>query len=409
MPVEGLKQLLQEQRMWRVSRFEDWLSLPWRMFSESPNGYNFLGPLVLAAPVWIAAAWGLRAIRRDREPAGDSKPLGWLLMGTVLFFLVGLSVTHLPRFLAQGYAPLYILAACAMAGAMSLRRVAAVSIAVVALGVLPILCATSLLHYSPQGVWTGRENEAAYLQRAGVTPYHFMTGLLDKETGPRERLLLVGDSRALGYPGQTVAQSVFDEPYLVRAIRFARDPEEVWRGLRRLGVDTVAINVEEALRTGNYKQYELDSEGWTKLDGTIRKGLAPLKWADKGVLFGVRETFGSGIFPSGAPNPFLYLAPQASLYARAVDGRDPLGRDKLLLELSALQPFTAQWLEERAVWHLQDSNIEAAMEDWKQASLRGPLQRGSYREWIQRLRTMGKHREAARVEREAEKWYPGGP
>jgi len=99
------------------------------------------------------------------------------------------------------------------------RRLALVTVTVCALGALPILLLTTFAQYTPQGVWTGREGMAPYLQRAGVTPYTNLMDLVQQAVLPGERVLIAGDARGMGYARQVVASSVFDLPLLAEVVK----------------------------------------------------------------------------------------------------------------------------------------------------------------------------------------------
>jgi len=177
--------------------------------------------------------------------------------------------------------------------------------------------------------------------------------------------------------------------------------------LRRKGIDAVLVNVEEGIRTGGYGQWNLSPEEWTRFHDFVRHGLRSLRWETKGVLFHLQEEYGAHEMGVGVPDPFLYLAPQAGFYAKAAEAHEALERDRLLDELSALQTFTTQWYEEKAVWHIQEGKTREAEEDWKIGSQRGPLQKGSYMEWRRILETERRLKELDHVTREAQKYYPG--
>ncbi len=397
---QGFHQLLQEQRLWSVQKPLDWLTLPWRLVMDSPNGYNFTGPLFLVAPLVLL----LPGARKDGE-----RFLGW---GSILFFILCFQVTHLLRFAAIGFAPLYLAAACRIGGeAPWFRRWMGALMGFMALVALLFLGVMSLVHYSPVGFWTGREDRSAYLDRAGVTPYFPLVRLVEKRLQPGDGLLLVGDARSLGYPGRTVANTVFDPQDLAVDAREEKDPAGILGRLRRRGVDLVAVNLQEGLRvSGGYHHYDLDDAAWKRLWEAFRWG-SVLEGSD-GQAFLYRLKPGmvppeSRAGPGTDASPFLYLASEVKPLVDAVRSGDAAAAEQSLGRLSGLQSFTPLWLEQEASMSQQAGHTADALRQWREAAGRGPLSLDGYRQWVAALQGSGHSAEVRTVERQARQWYPG--
>jgi hypothetical protein len=329
---EGLRQLLAEQRNWSVQSPIDWLTLPWRLVVASPNGYNFVGPLTLVCLLWLVCT---------RRRTDGEKFLAW---GCLLAFAAGLSITHLLRFEAALFPPLFTVAAASVASRPFVRRSFMSASGLACLGFLPLIVGMAFVHYSPQGVWCGREDVEAYLHRAGVTPYASLVDMARSHCGPSERILLVGDARSLRYGRDVSAGTVFDEPLLVSAAKTELDAEGIFRRLKRAGVDAILINIEEGIRVGaTYRWYGLNEGEWTKLNGFFEKYTDLVAAGDLSQLFRLRKTAAEK--PKGrlSSDGILFLDPAACEYVKAMRSSDAEKAEMALADLCARQTFTPQW------------------------------------------------------------------
>jgi len=380
----GFRQMLLEQREWQVQRPWDWFTLPWRLVMASPTGYNFVGPLALAS--------GL-ALLLSRRKGSTERVLAW---GVGLGFVGGWSITHLLRFEAVLFPPMYVAAAVTMASRPFARRQFPLASAVVSLACAPVLLAILLTHYSPQGMWLGRETREAYLRRAGVDPYGESTALVAKSFRPGERVLVAGDARTLGYGRDLMASSVFDEPPLVAAAREGKDAAGVAKRLRRLGVDGVLVHPLEGLRVAAiYPWYELRAEEWGSLASFFERDATLVGETPIGQLFRVGERApGTSPVPPYA-NTIALLDPAARWYMEALQRGVAEGRDEGLADLSERQAFNPQWLAEWATWKSQTGREAEALEDWRRASERGLLSSEQYGFWHDTARKLGREADAA--------------
>jgi len=391
---EGLRQLLAEQRNWSVQSPGDWLTLPWRLVAASPNGYNFVGPLSLVCLLWLVCT---------RRRTDGEKFLAW---GCLLAFAAGLSITHLLRFEAALFPPLFTVAAAAAASRPFVRRSFMSASGLACLGFLPLIVAMAFVHYSPQGVWRGREDVEAYLHRAGVIPYASLVDLARAHCGPSERILLVGDARSLRYGRDVSAGTVFDEPLLVSAAKQEPDAGGIFRRLRRAGVDDIMINIEEGIRVGaTYRWYGLNEGDWAKLNAFFEKDTDLIAAGDLSQLYRLRPKAREKSAEGFSSNGIIFLDPAACEYVKAVRSSDAEKAEKALADLCARQTFTPQWWAEQAAWWTREGKDAEALGAWEKASKAGILPREQYQAWADAAKRVKKFPEAAAVLKEEKKRY----
>jgi len=391
--AEQIQKLLGEQRLWRVQSPWDWFTLPWRLVTETPNGDNFVGPLTLVCALWLLGT-------RRRSPS--ERFLAW---GCSLSFAVALSITHMLRFEAPLFPPLFVVAATVVARPPFKRSFPWV-LGLSSLGSLSLLVGMALVYYSPQGVWMGREDLESYRHRAVVTPYASIVDLVRKATRPDERLLLAGDARTLGYGRELMAGTVFDEPLLVSAAKEEPDAEGIFRRMKRSGVDGILLNLQEGLRVGSTNSwYGLNEEEWRKLERFFDLYTDLAGAGELAQLYRLRKA--PLIRPKTGPdsNGILFLDPAACDYVKAVRAGDDGKRQAALTDLCARQTFTPQWWGEQAAWWDQEGRGLEALRAWEKASGLGILLKEQYRDWAllaKRLKRPADEREAVAL---GLKWY----
>lgn len=393
---EGWRQMIGEQREWAASTVWEYLALPWRLVSQEPNSYNFTGPLALVA------ALGLAFTRRESP---GTRALAW---GCAAAFAGGLCVTHLLRFESPLLPPLFTAVAVAAAVRPALRKAGPFLIVCAGIVTLPVYLGIGLYYNSPQGVWTGREDLAAYAKRSGVNPTATLAEELRRAFTPDERVLLCGEARSLGFGLQTETPSVFDEPPLVSAARDEKDADGIRRRLTRLGVDGLAVNITEGLRLAPvYGWYRLDAASWRRLDSFVSRWCDLVGGGDGDQLYRLRKVPAAGREGASLNDGLIFLDPDASAYIRAVRSGDAAERDRALASLRERQGFNPQWEAEQATWWAGEGRGKEALESWRRADALGRLSREQYAAWAAAARREGRGAEAAFAEREEKKFYGG--
>lgn len=264
----GYEQLLQEQHARIGGPWWSWLVLPWVLAMGNPDSYNFCGPLVLGL-------LPLLFLFRLRHPT-----LRFLAFLTPLVLVLGLTATHILRFVVPDFILLYILLGTVLAGG---DRPVWGSRTALAAGFSAILCfsylsAISNFYYSPIGIWTGLQTRPEYLSGPGkLTSYQSMVQWLTANLPSDVRLLIVGDARGLYYDKPFLSNTVFDEQVLSQAAREEKDAEGIFRRLKKMGVDALVVNGLEGIRvSSDYHHYDLTSAQWKSLDEFIQRGTEPI-------------------------------------------------------------------------------------------------------------------------------------
>lgn len=324
--------LLTEQRG-RIAHGWGLLALPWTMVMSNPNAFNFGGPMALAflplALLFMSRQTTVRALA---------------LLGPV-FLVGGAFVTHILRFLGTGLILLYILIGSVLGSGERPQwgKALAWSGVVVGLFCSIFLVAISVRYSDCAGIWTGRQDRASYLAAPNkLTSYQRMAAWIGANTPKDAGLLIVGDGRGLYYDRPLMANSVFDEPELVRLARTEKDPAGIRRRLREQGVDYLAVNAAEGIRVQpNYHLYQLSSQEWMRLDDFIQSYAQLVYMAD---MRGVYRLLPASQAPPQPPtlDLLLFLSDPASRFVMSVqrslwrDAQEALDRT---LELYPGNPF----------------------------------------------------------------------
>jgi hypothetical protein len=329
-----------------------------------------------------------------------------LAWGCLLAFPVGLSITHLLRFEAALFPPLFTVAAAAVASRPLIRRSFLSASGLACLGFLPLLFGMLTVYDSPQGVWTGREDVNVYLHRAGVTPYMDLVDWTRDKCDSTEKILLVGDARTLRYGRDVLAGTVFDEPLLVSAAREEADAEGIFRRVKRRGVDVILVNLREGIRVGaTYRWYALSQGDWNKLNGFFEKYTDLVSEGDLSQLYRLRKVAVEKPFRRPSTIGILFLDPVACDYVKAVRAGDAEASEKALMDLCERQTFTPQWWAEKAGWYAQEGKGVEALGAWKKASTMGIMTKEQYQAWAREAQSQKKNSETTMALREEKKWY----
>jgi hypothetical protein len=342
------QQLLTEQQG-RVAQGWQWLYLPWKAVMANPDGFNFAGPLALAAVPWLFFP-GLR------RPA--FKFLAWVV---ILFFIGGFWVTHILRFLGTGFILVYILLGCALTGGSKpawgkgLSWVGAFS-ALLCFGYLSGISA----HYSTcAGVWSGRQTRAEYLMSPGkITPYYDTAQWINQNLPPEAHLLIVGDARGLYYDRPFVTNSVFDEQELSKAAREEAASKGIAQRLKELGVDYLVVNGAEGIRvSAEYHHYDLTADQWKRLDDFIQQDTEAVYQQGLQGVYHVLST-PTVSRTSETLDLVLFFSNPASQFVKDVQRRQWGAAEDDLNETLGLYPFSKFWKEQKNQF---DQSMKAAV------------------------------------------------
>ncbi|HVZ80485.1 MAG TPA: hypothetical protein VHE12_06725 [bacterium] len=313
LPVAGYLRMVHENQQFLPMDhgLGSWVTLPWRLTMPGAGDGQFLGPIPLAVLpllVWLA-------LRR-----GPVRPMAWIFWLTAV---AGLGLSHMLRF-SLPVLTFGLLLTGVLFSSLKPSPWRAVWPGVVLLNA--VLCFPQLLSLSAQWsaggpFWTGAEDADQYLSRRLGPADMEMTRIVDRNLPRDSRLLLVGDSRALYYDRQVLAQSAFDEPFFATAVRKGKDEEGVLRELRRSGIDYVVVDRGlGSLYSREYHQYDaLTPVDQQSLKRFSQRGLEFLAARGSLGLFRVRDRL---IPPDPrTPDPFSFLSDPAADRPRSRSGK----------------------------------------------------------------------------------------
>lgn len=286
------QQFLPMDEGWR-----SWVTLPWRLTMPGAGDGQFLGPLLLAVlPVLVVLVWR----------KGPLRPLSIAFWVTTV---MGLSLSHMLRFSLPVFALGLLLAGAALSGSLKgpWRSLWPGMVLVNALFCFPELFALSAQWSAGGPFWTVQEDQVQYLSRRLGKSEMEMAELVNQELPRDSRILFVGDSRVLYYDRQALAQSVFDEPFFVTALREGKDEAGILAKLKETGITHVVVHQGLGhLYSEEYKEYEgLSPSDWRLLQRFSQSGLEALRIEGAVGLFRVRDHL---VPPNPKiPNPFSLL------------------------------------------------------------------------------------------------------
>ncbi len=304
------------------------------------------------------------------RPAGPSWRLPFHAWWVAL--LAGSLVTHVFRFHAPVMALGFVWAAVALF--RHPPRPWAPGLATLALFLSGLLCLPAIAHFSavdfsPMGMWSGREDRAAYLARAMESSYAPLAEAARRLTPPNARLLVVGDGRSLRYPRVAYAQSPYDRQLIVRWLREDPSEDALRRGLRRLGVDHVVVSGHEAARRGREgRLFDLSPEEARRMDRLLRQVLVPLETDKWGGLYRVSSGASEGSTTAEPQTrPFQLLSPPGCVFAEARESGDLARAEKALDDLLLYFPQEGYWHGQRARVRMSRGDRGGACSDLEEA------------------------------------------
>ena len=335
---ENYARLLAEQEGW-IAHGWQLLYLPWKAVVANPDGFNFTGPMVLAFIPWLF-------LFKQRHPS-----FRVLALASGLFFLGGFSVTHILRFLGNGFVLLNILLSVVLAGGNkpSWGKGAAWVGSLVALLCFGYLSAISARYSDCAGIWTGRQTRAEYLAAPGkITPYYSTAQWVNQNLPEDASLLVVGDARGLYYERPFLTNSVFDEQVLSKAAKEVATPEGIARRLKELGVEYLAVNGAEGIRvSADYHHYDLTEEEWKRLDDFIQQDTELVYQQNLQGVYRVlpvpRPSHSAEIF-----DMILFFSKPASQFVKDAQRREWNKAENELNSVLGLYPFSKFWKEQKS-------------------------------------------------------------
>ncbi len=390
----GYARLLAEQRAFNGGSGWSWLTLPWRLIMSNPDGYNFAGPLALAVAPFLF-------LRRFQNPV-----LGFWARTSLLYFGVGLCVTHILRFMAPSFIVFYLLAGTSFAGAgKTWARGFSWAAALTAFLCFFYLASISVFYYACEGIWWGKETRAAYLMGQGkITPYASMAQWISASLPKDAKLLVVGDARGLYYQRPFLTNSVFDTQVLAQAAEKQKDAQGIVLALRKLGATHLVVNGPEGLRVAaDYHHYDLSPEAWARLDAFFKTQTTLLYDRNFQSVYALRAP--SVI--SGEPMPLIFFTAPGKSFIQDYQRQNWAGVDLDLDQALALYPGCVFWREQKAVaaFHLGKERESESL--FEEAGRMGPLSPEGYQAWAETAENLGLTARRGWVLAAAKKLYPG--
>ncbi len=363
--LENTQYLPMNQGLW------SYISLPWRLTMPQAGDGQFIGPVLLAfGPLLLFVKFDQPILRR-------------LARATLIYFLLGLCLSHMLRFIMPAFLAAFILLSVSQEdpGKKFWRPLWLSGVFLSALLSLPVFLRVSADYYDPTGIWTGRETVKDYLSRKLLNSYEPMADWIGVNLPRDARLLVAGDSRGVYYPREFLANSAFDEPFFQEAARSGKNPGDILKKLQRSGITHIAVNVPEGMRIAeSYGQYLLEPRGWKILTEFVRTGLEPLYYKDFMAVYRVKNTLSA---PNGSylVNPFsFFYRPAYDLLMKEKTMNLNLA-EKEAGEILSVFPNESYWWEKKAKIEISLHNPTEADKDFRTGDSRGILTREGYRVW----------------------------
>jgi hypothetical protein len=234
----------------------------------------------------------------------------FLLAASLVWSIVGLLISHQSRLLI----PVFVAVVCAVAMGLggekargqNLWRAAVMVFAF--LGLLS-LARLSIHYYHSERIWMGVQTREEYLAASQQTrTYYTLVQTARVLLPPTQHILLVGDARGLYFVQPFMANSVFDEQALWKLAKTTKTGDQIYKRLREMGVDAIAISAEEGRRlAGQGHYFVLGRNSSCRLDEFTQLWTDPLYIDGNHGLYRLRSTPAVG--RERVPNLFaLYQA-----------------------------------------------------------------------------------------------------
>ncbi len=325
--VENRQFLSMDRGFWSV------LDLPWRLTMPDDGDDQMIGPLIVAfLPGFLL--FKLKA------------PIRFLVWIMFTAFVLGLCLSHMLRFSMPAFVLAMILFSAVFMAEEApplFRWSWKISVWFFAVFFLGAYAVISAQFYKGWDRWTGLESDEVYLSRLISNSYEPLVLWMDKNLPMDARLLIVGDSRGLYYTRTFYANSVFDEPFLVKAAKNEKDAAGILRELRELGITHVVINGLTGLRlSADYGQYEMTPSEWAKINDLLARGLKPVYWENFQAVYEVKDKLSAEKRPY-LLNLFSFLPPTVYDFSEAIQaGNKPKAR-QAVNQMLTLFPQESYW------------------------------------------------------------------
>ncbi len=237
--------------------FGDWVV---QIFTRSLD--KTVGPLLLAfVPLWFIA----------RPSSSSSSWVGWTGLS---YLLLCFAVSHQLRLAIPACVLLVVEIGLAL-DLLEKNKVRWWSWFLVVFGALSFLSLlrVSVDYYQWDQMVLGVKNRAGYLETNPQTlSYYGLAEAVGKVTAPRDRILLVGDSRSLYYRRDFYANTIYDQQALRELAGQEKDGEGIYHRLYEMGIDDLVVSGQEGQRLieQDPDYFPLKNEEWAKLDDLIQ-------------------------------------------------------------------------------------------------------------------------------------------
>ncbi len=166
--------------------------------------------------------------------------------------------------------------------------------AVALFGVLSLLSLArlSVNYYQTHQMALGVETREEYLASVPPTASYYVLAQATGDLLPPDACLLVaGDARGLYYPRPFYANSVFDAQVMGKLARKAKDGAGIWKRLREMGIDALAVSGEEGRRIAGQSTLDaITPEEEVKLDDLLQHWTDPLFFHGLDGLYRLRDS-----------------------------------------------------------------------------------------------------------------------
>jgi hypothetical protein len=249
-------------------------------------------------------------------------------------------------------------------------------------------------------------------------PYEDLVEWTDQNLPADARLLVVGDARGLYYRRPFLANSVFEDPVLEKAVRESSTPDEVAEWIQRLGLTDAVVNIPEGIRVSqDYHLYDMTPAEWERLNAYLADYWRPLYFKDFRAVYEILPP-GSALRPASPKailpnpyvvNPFSFFAPPAYDFSAALRSQNLSAAQEAVQKELQLFPREAYWWEKKGPVDVGLKKPVEAFRDFSRADQLGGLTRAGYAQWASSAQAQGLLSQVKPIQQKAQERYPEAP
>lgn len=234
------------------SSFWGWFLLPWSLsVTGFGSSFDFLGPAIVA---FLPTVYFYK----------DQKQFWMWIVFFAAYFLSGGYLSRQTRYLLPGVMILAVFSGIGFGALLAQVRstfwkgVFHFNATIMGATLLLWSVSVAAMSYSPQKVWAGKETREAYVTyyHPGMNPNPPNNLFEDiNNLPPDAKLMFIGEEKVYGVPRPFVYSNVYDKTPFVEMANASESPDQLFEGLRSMGITHLVINLAEAARLKGYNLF----------------------------------------------------------------------------------------------------------------------------------------------------------